>query len=71
MQGSPELCWDWYTGDYIAGLLSDDRGRASGSERVLRGGNRVSSAFECAVANRGGFDPNGQLSGIGFRVVRP
>lgn len=66
-----EWCWDWY-GSYPAGYQGDYRGAASGTNRVLRGGSGSSVASSCAVGYRGsGSVPNGQVSGIGFRVVRP
>ncbi len=46
-----EWCWDWF-GSYSWGSLSDPRGPASGSDRVLRGGSCDSSAFNGRLAYR-------------------
>jgi formylglycine-generating enzyme len=65
-----EWCWDW-SGAYPAGSLSDYRGAASGTNRVLRGGNYYYAASYCPVAYRVNIIPEYSSSFLGFRVVRP
>jgi formylglycine-generating enzyme required for sulfatase activity len=65
-----EWCWDWYA-PYTVGILSDDRGPASGWLRVTRGGSWSSSASNATVANRDYYPPDYQPWSLGFRVVRP
>ena len=66
-----EWCQDWY-GDYAGGVAVDPQGTASGSYRVIRGGNWI-DWFEfggyCRSASRGGVDPGVGYYGLGFRVV--
>ena len=64
-----ELCWDWYANPYTSGTLTDDRGAALGSARVLRGGNWYNNASLATVAFRNNSTPNSQDSTHGFRVV--
>jgi formylglycine-generating enzyme required for sulfatase activity len=73
-------CWDWYaappypTGSpYLGG--SDPTGPASGSERVLRGGNWSSSAAAAHCASRWSYNPDDvdatqNSLDISFRCVR-
>jgi formylglycine-generating enzyme required for sulfatase activity len=63
-----EWCGDWYGTPYAGG--SDPRGPASGSLRVLRGGDWSSLADWERCANRINFNPNFAVSLIGFRCVR-
>ena len=65
-----EWCWDWYD-DYPATDLTDYRGAASGTGRVVRGGSWNNDASGCTVAYRGSSSPSGQGSAFGFRVVCP
>ncbi|HAP42493.1 MAG: hypothetical protein A2087_06085 [Spirochaetes bacterium GWD1_61_31] len=72
-----EWCWDWYADNgswpqyAVTGTVTDHRGAASGSIRVLRGGSWFEDASICRVATRGVNDPGSQNRDIGFRVVRP
>jgi len=67
-----EWCWDWYVSDYPTGEVTDYRGAASGTNRVMRGGSWDSEASYCTVAIRFGDGvPYAQFYGLGFRVVRP
>jgi len=63
--------WDWYAA-YPTGTLTDHKGAASGTFRVLRGGSWLYNASYCTVAIRNHNIPYGQ-SGYndGFRLVRP
>jgi formylglycine-generating enzyme len=72
-----EWNWDWYEDNgtwpnyVITGTVTDYRGAASGSDRVLRGGSWYNNAPFCSVAYRYFNYPYYQLTDIGFRVVRP
>jgi formylglycine-generating enzyme required for sulfatase activity len=63
-----ESCQDWYD-VYPGGSVIDPQGPASGSYRVVRGGDWFDGARYCRSAYRGGYDPGGGDSDIGFRVV--
>ncbi len=65
-----EWCWDWYGTPYAGG--TDPRGPASGSSRVLRGGNWNYLATYARCAYRiGYYAPNDAYYGdAGVRCVR-
>lgn len=70
-----EWCWDWYAAPpypagspYLGG--SDPRGPASGSYRILRGGDWADNDTFPRCAFRNGFQPNFAYSYYGFRCVR-
>ncbi len=66
-----EWCWDWY-GAYSAGAQVDPVGPASGSVRVVRGGDWMHCAEECRVAHRStSRDPSWADQWTGFRSVLP
>jgi formylglycine-generating enzyme required for sulfatase activity len=62
-----EWCSDWY-GDLPGGNLTDPKGPATGSGRVIRGGSWRYDASDCASSYRGNNDPS-YRGNIGFRVV--
>ncbi len=64
-----EWCADWY-GEYPAGPVSDPRGPAEGTTRVVRGGCWVTAPAVCRSANRGDTEPVSWNFHFGFRVVR-
>ena len=64
-----EWCLDWY-GTY-PGTVSDPRGAASGSYRVLRGGSWGDYAHYCRVAYRANALPGGSDANVGFRAALP
>ncbi len=64
-----EWCWDWY-GSYTATAQTNPTGAGSSSDRVLRGGSWIISAFHSRVANRVNYAPSGSNYYLGFRVVR-
>ena len=67
-----EWCWDWYGSAYYSSSPgSDPRGPASGSFRMLRGGDWGSNASYQRCASRGIYNPpsNG-YNYVGFRCVR-
>ncbi len=65
-----EWCWDWYGTPYGQPTTTNPTGPASGSTRVLRGGNWGYYANYARCADRSGDDPNGDSYNIGFRCVR-
>ena len=64
-----EWCWDWY-GAYAAGVQTDPRGVASGTTRVLRGGDWYYGAGSSRVAYRSLNNPTNSYNDFGFRVAR-
>ncbi len=64
-----EWCWDRY-GSYSSSSNSNPTGPASGSYRVIRGGNWYISANVCRVANRYSYYPNFSSDYFGFRLCR-
>ena len=63
-----EWCQDWY-GPYRRGAVSDPKGPATGTERVLRGGGFTSLGKGCRSAQRDSRWPGYRNSINGFRVV--
>ncbi len=65
-----EWCLDW-TGTYPGGSVTDPRGPASGSGRVVRGGGWwILGAWDCRSARRGNDFPDDRINSVlGFRVV--
>ena len=63
-----EWCWDWY-GAYPGGSVTDPKGPATGSNRVVRGGSWGSLAGFCRSAFRICNYPGSGDFVIGFRVV--
>lgn len=64
-----ELCWDWYA-PYAAGALTDPRGAASGSQRVVRGGGWSIAPFYARCGRRNPIAPDNADGLIGFRPAR-
>ncbi|MEI8041343.1 MAG: SUMF1/EgtB/PvdO family nonheme iron enzyme [Verrucomicrobiota bacterium] len=70
-----QWCWDWYDGNWYGNyqaILDDTRGPASGSSRLLRGGNWINGAFNlrCAVRDYYLTPSYAYYVVIGFRCVR-
>ena len=63
-----EWCWDWYGTPYAGG--TNPRGPATGTYRVMRGGDWEHSAVDVRCANRGSNDPTFSTTTIGFRCVK-
>ena len=63
-----EWCADWY-GSYASANVVDPQGPASGSDRVARGGGWSSGGRACRAASRHGYNPDGAIGFLGFRVV--
>ncbi|MSR68864.1 MAG: formylglycine-generating enzyme family protein, partial [Phycisphaerales bacterium] len=60
---------DWY-GSYSAAAVTNPTGPASGSSRLLRGGNWDYDSDYCRASLRAGNSPGNFGSSIGFRVAR-
>jgi uncharacterized repeat protein (TIGR02543 family) len=65
-----EWCWDWF-GSYPNTAQADPTGSASGSSRLLRGGNWGNWAEGTASANRNYNNPSNRDGNYGFRLLRP
>jgi len=65
-----EWCWDRWGSNYPSTAVTDPRGPASGSNRVVRGGRWSRSAFDCRAAYRDNSRPGYTRNYIGFRVAR-
>ena len=61
-----EWCQDWY-GKYSSEAQTNPTGPQSGDRRILRGGNRCSSAENCRVSARSHSSPGSR--GYGLRLV--
>jgi formylglycine-generating enzyme len=65
-----EWTWDWLnSSEYNRGSVSDPRGPATGSDRVVRGGSWNDGAPYCRVARRFDSYPAYANGSVGFRVV--
>ena len=66
-----EWCLDWHTSDLGSSVVTDPKGPASGSYRVIRGGGWGSGARYCRSASRNNYYPTSDNNGLyrGFRVV--
>ena len=65
--------WEWVGdryGDYPGGRVTDPRGPASGSYRVIRGGGWYGGARICRSACRSGYSPGYRINPLGFRLLR-
>lgn len=63
-----EWCQDWY-GPYPGGNVTDPKGAATGTTRVLRGGGYTSTGRGCRSAKRDSHSPSYAHPLQGFRVV--
>jgi len=63
-----EWCLDW-SGPYPTGSPANPRGPASGSGRVMRGGDWYRDAGRCRSAQRQNTAPEDWDNGLGFRPV--
>jgi len=64
-----EWCWDWYN-DYPTEAQTDPHGPASGTSRIVRGGDWNDSEGEYASNRRSYANPTNTSQGIGFRLAR-
>jgi formylglycine-generating enzyme required for sulfatase activity len=66
-----EWCQDWYGGTYSSGSVTNPTGPATGSYRLLRGGNWNYKSKNCRASERNNAStPDFIISDIGFRVAR-
>ena len=63
-----EWCLDWYQSSLGTSAVTDPKGAASGSDRVLRGGSWGNRAQHCRSAYCGGSSPSNGNSSNGFRL---
>jgi formylglycine-generating enzyme required for sulfatase activity len=63
-----EWCQDWF-GAYPGGIRVDPQGPGAGGYRVFRNSHSFGYPQWCRSAARGGVDPFGLFSYVGFRVV--
>lgn len=63
-------CWDWYGTPYGQPTTTNPTGPASGTLRVVRGGNWGSDAAALRCATRGAGNQNSGANYLGFRCVR-
>ena len=63
-----EWCLDWYE-SYPSSAVTDPKGPATGSFRVVRGGSWYGCADSCRSANRFDHHPDNHSYGSGFRVA--
>ena len=64
-----EWCADWYANPYPDGTAVDPRGAASGTARVLRGGNASDIPSSATSAARNCMGPSESTPGTGLRCV--
>jgi formylglycine-generating enzyme required for sulfatase activity len=64
-----EWCMDWWSESLPGGTVTDPKGPADGSVRVIRGGSWSNAGFYARSAFRGRGDPAAQGDNLGFRVV--
>ena len=64
-----EWCQDQF-GPYPSGEVTDPKGPAAGTYRVMRGGTWYSPARDCRCASRFGSPPHYRFRHIGFRLCR-
>lgn len=65
-----EWCQDWWGSRYSGGTAIDPGGAASGSGRVMRGGDWYRKASVCRSAERGAAPPEiNAFANLGFRAV--
>ena len=64
-----EWCQDWFE-YYSSSAQTDPMGPATGSSRVIRGGNFGDIACRVRSAIRGNFSPDPRAYSIGARLVR-
>ena len=63
-----EWCQDWFYG-YLGGSVTDPKGRASGTDRVLRGGGLGANGQSCPSAYRYSVSPDFRRYVLGFRTA--
>ncbi|WP_282782459.1 bifunctional serine/threonine-protein kinase/formylglycine-generating enzyme family protein [Phaeodactylibacter xiamenensis] len=67
-----EWCSDWYDKDYYSSSPArNPKGPGGGSDRVIRGGDWIISAWDCRVSYRGYDGPDNRHGNLGFRLAAP
>ncbi|MDP6520957.1 MAG: formylglycine-generating enzyme family protein, partial [Planctomycetota bacterium] len=69
-----EWCWDWYDSNYYSNSPTDNpTGPATGSYRVIRGGDWAHGTWYLRSADRNDFSPTvrGDIIGVRVLAVRP
>ena len=64
-----EWCQDWY-GPYSSASVTNPTGPATGTYRLLRGGDWVDNSYVCRASRRIYGSPASSGLDVGFRVVR-
>ena len=64
-----EWCEDWKA-DYPAGAVTDPKGPATGTYRVLRGGSFYANGLYARSSNRSAGTPSNRYFYLGFRLAR-
>ena len=64
-----EWCEGWY-GDYPVGEVTDPKGAAAGTHRVLRGGSFHDIVSAARSSNRNSDTPSNRFYSVGFRLAR-
>lgn len=64
-----EWCWDWYADDSYSEGVTDPRGAASGTHRILRGGGWNNGANRARACDRHQRVPTDRISNVGFRIA--
>ena len=65
-----EWCNDWYSSSYYSvSSPNNPTGPATGTARVVRGGDWYNDAPICRVAHRDHYPLTGHIGNVGFRVV--
>ena len=64
-----EWCQDWY-GPYSSGSVTNPTGPATGTDRLLRGGDWYYNSYYCRASWRNSQSPVSIFNNYGFRVVR-
>ncbi len=64
-----EWCWDWYGAAYYTSGVTNPRGPATGSARIMRGGSWGTFAYGSRCGNREFFVPINKFQDVGFRTV--
>ena len=64
-----EVCEDWRA-DYPTGAITDPKGPATGTHRVLRGGSYCFNLLTARSFNREGLTTSDRLNHVGFRLAR-
>jgi len=63
-----EWCWDWYGTPYAGG--ANPQGPATGTYRIIRGGDYKDSAADARCADRQSDGPTFASTTVGFRCVK-